>query len=201
MKKIAEGIKVVVSGYFGTQRPFVLDHGKPASTPGYPWPVRSSGGPDYKPLFVENSKNIFMAGLYYGDIYECAEKRYHLFRVVREPSKTIIIDKWDMEGAVASQGMILTLESSGGPSVRIHIPRQGSIENDIMIAKHKIKAICNSLPKCKDLATEDVETYVRWAYLKSKVDAVGGGKHKPHIKISMTPHTNMTVTFGRKQKI
>lgn len=190
MEKIAKDITVFVGTHFGKQRPFEIIEGKMVKTPQFPntmgkneQAVKSNRiegvllDSDYLPentrgLFMEG--NTFRAGIYYGDIYRIPLKdKYYLFRVEREPSKTLRLPHITTE---ITHLMSIFVESPGGRISRICVQRGDGIENDIQLLTAKISGLKGCFREIKDLATENIEQYVRTYYLMNKINKIGGKK-------------------------
>lgn len=180
MEKIAENVTVFVNTHFGKQRPFEIVEGKMLKNPQFPnKESRTIPGvlaeEDFLPekrrgLFVEG--NMFRAGVYYGSVYRILLKdKYYLFRVERDPSKTMRIV---FSPTTITHDMALLIESPGGRTSRIVVKRAGNIEADIDLLHTKIRALKGCFQEINDLASEDVENYVRTYYLMEKINKIGG---------------------------
>src|SRR5690349_12744146 len=146
MKKVSTDIAVYVYTYFGNQRPFQILEGKVVHKPIFPNTLTINGlSIPQKALFMEG--NDFRVGLYYGDVYEIEGKNYHLFKVVREPSKTIKIVNPHQVSSVIK----LSVESPGGKTTDVTIKRTGNPINDLDVARTKIRALQGTLADLKDL--------------------------------------------------
>jgi len=186
MEKIAENITVFVSTHFGKQRPFEIIEGKMVKAPQFPntigkkeQAVRSTGiegvlldihylPENMRGLFVEG--NTFRAGVYYGDVYKIPLKdKYYLFRIEREPSKTL-----KLPYITTDAQMSIYVESPGGRISRVVVQRGNSVEDDIQILTAKINGLKGCFREVNDLATENVEQYVRTYYLMNKINKIGG---------------------------
>lgn len=182
MKKIAEDVTVCVKTYFGKQRPFPVVRGNVCAEPTFPGvtfyhnevtgrktPITSdclTSGVIRRPLFMEGYD--YRVGIYYGDIYSLGEKPY-LFRIVREPSKTLLLPHEDGSS-------IKLIVESGGLYTSIFYHRTDSVEGDMELLERKIKILKGCISDLHDLASPNIETYVRRYYLLKKLNMVGRKK-------------------------
>lgn len=187
MEKISENITVFVGNHFGKQRPYEILSGKTVNSPQFPNIVGggSSGtkSPSIPGMLMdfhyapENRRGLFMegtdfrAGIYHGDVYRVPLKdKYYLFRVVREPSKSLILPSAHNVGVQMS----IYVESPGGRISRVNVQRLGTIQGDINAMNDRIKHLKGCFTHVIDLASEQVEVYVRAYYLMEKIKKVGG---------------------------
>jgi hypothetical protein len=181
MERVAENIQVFVSSYFGKQRPFVVMKGVLPTKPQFPSRADDPlyGHIQKRPLFMEG--NVFRTGTYFGDVYrvivaESLERNYYLFRVTREPGKTITIDERDLH---KPNNIIKLVVESPGRKSKIFMQREGTVEKDIELISGKIKSLQATMHDLTDLVTKDLEQFVRAYYLHEKLNALGTTQNKP----------------------
>lgn len=198
MNKIAEDITVFALHYFAKQRPFEVLNGRIVKKPVFPnkliirkkAPGTSAWDKDTvsetyssqlklvqsvepKPLFIEGDD--YRAGIYHGDVYEVPDKKYYLFRIVREPIKYLILPNpiTQMTGYIK-----LVIESPGGRVNNIQVKRGDTWQEDMKLAEDKIESLMATMPTLHDKATPELETYIRAYYAMKKIQSVGGDDRK-----------------------
>lgn len=195
MNKIAEDITVFVLHYFSNQRPFEILDGRMVKRPlfpnevkakphaGHTYPLKSrlilAGDYSAKGLFVDG-RGFQGMGIYYGDVYEVPEKPFYLFKVVREPVKTLILPD---PTTGLTHNIKLIIQSPGGKTSNVQVSRTGTWQGDIEVTKQEITRLMGILPTLRDQASPNLETYIRAYYAMKKISSVGGDLKQGNWKI------------------